>query len=283
MLFLKSLIIMCVLCGVYSSSANYKETDIVVNTWSGPFESGAQAAYQAFQNGGNAMDAVEAGCSKCEEDQCDGSVGYGNHPDTTGHTTLDALIMDGATMDAGSVGFVRGYRNVIALARYVMTYTDHTLVVGEGAEALADMIGLVKRAPTTTNTSRDIFESWVQNNCQPNFYRNLEGSDSRCGPYTPSPAATHVGRVRRTWANRENHDTIGIVTRSKDGQMACGTSTNGANHKVAGRLGDSPIIGAGCYVSNDVGGAAATGDGECSGVACMSSASLWFISTFVAI
>ena len=139
-------------------TATVYSLDIVVNTWSGPFTSATSAAYRQLERGGSALDAVESGCSTCEANQCDGSVGYGNHPDTNGHTTLDALIMDGSTMDAGSVGFVRSYRNVIALARYVLTYTEHTLVVGEGAEALADMIGLTKRAPTTTNASREIYD-----------------------------------------------------------------------------------------------------------------------------
>ena len=131
--------------------------DIVVNTWSGPFTAAASAAYKRLAAGGSALDAVESGCSSCEENQCDVSVGYGNHPDTNGHTTLDALIMDGTTLDTGSVGFVRAYRNVIALARYVLAYTEHTLIVGEGAEFLADMIGLTKRAPTTTNASVQIY------------------------------------------------------------------------------------------------------------------------------
>jgi N4-(beta-N-acetylglucosaminyl)-L-asparaginase len=147
---------------VYSLAeyAGVEGFNIAINTWSGPFEASATAAYGTLQSGGAALDAVQTGCTACEENQCDGSVGYGNHPDTSGHTTLDALIMDGTTMDAGSVGFVQGYRNVISLARYVLDYTEHTLIVGEGAEQLAKMIGTTPEEPTTTNSSTDIYNRY---------------------------------------------------------------------------------------------------------------------------
>jgi len=258
----------------FLAQINFVSSRLVVNTWSGDFEGAAYAAYQNLLSNGTAIDAVESGCQYCEEHQCDTTVGYGNHPDTHGETTLDAMIMDGDTFDMGCVGYLRRHRKAIAVARAVMYYTDHTMLVGDGAEDFADMIGIPEEL-TTTDNSRQIYSDWKANNCQPNFYANIPEAKTSCPPYqfktasepsNPdskdslkiSPKSSH-----ELWqANKMNHDTIGIVTLDDNGSMACGTSTNGANHKVAGRLGDSPIPGAGCYVNSEVGGAAATGDGD---------------------
>jgi N4-(beta-N-acetylglucosaminyl)-L-asparaginase len=242
----------------------------VINTWSGDFEGATYNAFQKLQSNGTAVDAVEAGCQYCEEHQCDTTVGYGNHPDTRGETSLDAMIMDGNTFDMGCVGFLRRHRKAISIARAVMHYTDHTMLVGDGAEEFASMMGFPLEE-TTTENSRSIYNEWQANNCQPNFYANIPEAKTSCGPYHPNgghlnnissqnstPSAPH-----KLWAaDKTNHDTIGIVTIDSSGSMACGTSTNGASHKVAGRIGDSPIPGAGCYVNTAIGGAAATGDGD---------------------
>ncbi len=149
-------------------------------------------------------------------------------------------------MDVGSVGFVSKFRDVAKLARAVMTYTSHTLLVGEGADEFGTMIGFTPYNPTT-NTSTAIYEDWQANNCQPNFYQNLQGCDTSCGPY-PSPLphqyssssasssslSTSNPRKHQAWASKDQHDTIGTVAIDQDGNMACGTSTNGASHKVGG-------------------------------------------------
>ena len=272
----------------------------MINTWSGVFEDATAVAYKTLTENGSALDAIEMGCKVCEEKQCDTSVGYGNHPDTHAHTSLDAMIMDGDTFDVGSVGFIRKFRDVISIARYVMVYTSHTLLVGEGAEEFASMMGFPIHS-ATTNESVSIFESWTAANCQPNFYENIPEATTQCGPYTSVAAQDNARRIalkdsnvnsnsesdsdeknnnlvtsnkhqrsaqlrggnERLWkADRDNHDTIGMVSIDDSGSMACGTSTNGASHKVAGRVGDSPITGAGCFVDSKVGGCAATGDGD---------------------
>lgn len=236
---------------------------IAVNTWGGPFSAATQVAYNTLTQGGSSLDAIVDGCSTCENNQCDGSVGYGNHPDTTGRTTLDALIMDGVTMDVGSVGFIGKFRNAIQLARAVMDYTTHTLLVGEGAEEFALMVGLEPQDATTNNSVKE-YRNWKNQNCQPNFYQNLDGCETSCPPY-PTPDKVNYGNLNRSnkvWASKEMHDTIGMIAIDQNGHMACGTSTNGATHKVRGRMGDSPIVGAGCYVDSMVGGCAATGDGD---------------------
>lgn len=225
----------------------------MINTWSGVFEQATAEAFRTLENAGSALDAVEQGCKVCEEEQCDTSVGYGNHPDTDGHTSLDAMIMNGDNFDVGSVGYIRKFRDVISIARYVMTYTSQTLLVGEGAEEFASMVGFTPHS-ATTNESVQIYESWKQANCQPNFYENIPAATTECGPYQVPALRSNdtvhktqnalVGGNEHLWAaNKENHDTIGMVAIDAAGSMACGTSTNGANHKVAGRVGDSPITG----------------------------------------
>jgi N4-(beta-N-acetylglucosaminyl)-L-asparaginase len=264
------LIVNAVRSNAVQSSKDIKQKNLVINTWGGPFANGTVAAFNALSAGKSALDAVEQGCMYCEEHQCDTTVGYGNHPDTAGFTSLDAMIMDGDSFDVGSVGYIRRYRKAISIARAVMTYTGHTMLVGDGAESFAAMMGF-PREDTTTSQTKEGYDDWVNTNCQPNFYENIPEAKISCGPYVfDSLQSSGVGSglekrapSKNTWqATKDNHDTIGIVTLDKQGSMACGTSTNGANHKVAGRIGDSPITGAGCYVNSGVGGAAATGDGD---------------------
>ncbi|XP_041379258.1 N(4)-(beta-N-acetylglucosaminyl)-L-asparaginase-like [Gigantopelta aegis] len=195
---------------------------LVVNTW--PFVDANKEAAVVLTEGGSALDAVEKGCTICEVEQCDGSVGYGGSPDENGETTLDAMIMDGETHDVGSVGCLRRVKSAISVARSVMEHTTHTLLVGELATKFAMNMGFtVENLQTNKSNDRSVLKSHV---------------------------------------NRENHDTIGMVVIDGAGKIACGTTTNGMNHKIPGRVGDSPIAGAGCYVEKGVGGAAATGDGD---------------------
>lgn len=174
------------------------------------------------------------------------------------------------------------------------------MLAGEGATAFAKMLGLEEES-LDTDASRQVHQSWLQRSCQPNYYRNFDGAGENCPPYPPPPTPTaeeeiimragelgvqqllrddeseaaELARAGRTstWQearsdparleiSEDNHDTIGMVVVDERGDLACGTTTNGAANKIAGRVGDSPVAGAGCYVDNDVGGAAATGDGD---------------------
>lgn len=172
------------------------------------------------------------------------------------------------------------------------------MLVGEGATAFAKMMGM-QEEDLGTDYSHEAFRSWTENSCQPNYYRNFVGAEDTCPPYDPPKslviAATRdaaslgkqastdgdqismiterptggqlkaLGRAddpARLLISETNHDTIGILVVDELGDLACGTTTNGASNKIAGRVGDSPVAGAGCYVDNDVGGAAATGDGD---------------------
>lgn len=230
----------------------------VINTWS--FKSATSAAWSLLKAGGSVLDAVEAGCGRCEADQCDGSVGFGGNPDETGETTLDAMIMNGNTMEVGAVGDLRRIKNAIGVARAVMQHTQHTFLVGESASIFAENMGFIAE-DLTTNKSLSMFSVWLKDNCQPNYRKNvLPDPTESCGPY--KPASTR--KKGRTEPNIDihTHDTIGMIVIGQDGHVAAGTSTNGANHKVPGRVGDSPVAGAGAYADSSSGGAVATGDGD---------------------
>ncbi|XP_071951860.1 N(4)-(Beta-N-acetylglucosaminyl)-L-asparaginase-like [Antedon mediterranea] len=246
----------------------YKKEDailpVVINTWA--FTNATKIAWKILANGGSALDGVEKGCTQCEIEQCDGTVGFGGSPDESGETTLDAMIMDGVTHDVGSVADLRRVKSAISVARSVMTYSKETLIVGESATQFAVEMGF-KSESLSTDKSKQIWEDWKKNNCQPNYRNNVSPDPTTsCGPYTPLKVlqAAHKNSEPRFSKDISitNHDTIGMVIVDTEGNLAGGTTTNGANHKVPGRVGDSPIAGAGAYVDNDVGGAAATGDGD---------------------
>ncbi|XP_051820221.1 N(4)-(beta-N-acetylglucosaminyl)-L-asparaginase [Antechinus flavipes] len=232
---------------------------LVVNTW--PFRGATIAAWQKLQAGGSPLDAVEQGCAWCERNQCDGSVGFGGSPDEYGETTLDSMIMDGTTMEVGAVADLRRIKNAIGVARKIMEHTKHTLLVGESATQFAESMGFANEE-LSTNASRSLYFNWLSNKCQPNFWKNVIPDASKsCGPYKPSRVLKqHLHTSEKI--NIHSHDTIGMVVISKTGHIASGTSTNGAKFKIPGRVGDSPIAGAGSYADSTAGGAAATGDGD---------------------
>jgi N4-(beta-N-acetylglucosaminyl)-L-asparaginase len=228
---------------------------LVVNTWG--FTTATNKAWDFISNGFSSLDAVEQGCAQCEVDQCDGTVGYGGSPDENGETTLDAMIMDGATMKTGAVGSLRRVKSAISVARYVKDYTMLSLLVGDLATQFALQMGFPEES-LSTNSSQKNYNDWKSGNCQPNYWVNvLPNPKKSCGPYHP---------IFKSIDNRqkrfEGHDTISMVVVDKDGNFASGSSSNGLSHKVAGRVGDAPIAGAGSYADNDIGGCGATGDGD---------------------
>ncbi|XP_060064855.1 N(4)-(Beta-N-acetylglucosaminyl)-L-asparaginase-like [Ylistrum balloti] len=241
------------------------DVPIVVNTW--PFTNATIGAWtRLYTQKGSSVDAVVAGCQVCQTQRCDGTVGYGGDPDEEGEVTLDAMIMNGKTMDVGAVGCIRRVKDAIGVARAVMDHTGHTLLVGELATKFAVEMGF-KEENLSTPRSDKIYQDWKNNHCQPNFRKNVTPDPTQnCGPYRP--LRQDISNIKRDNSRkrynveRRNHDTIGMVAIDADGHVAAGTSTNGLNHKIPGRVGDSPIMGAGAYARNGVGGAASTGDGD---------------------
>lgn len=202
---------------------------MVIATW-GPNLKANAAAWEILSKGGYALDAVEAGARVPEADPNDTSVGYGGFPDRDGHVTLDACIMDEKGM-AGSVSFLEHIMHPISVARKVMEKTPHVMLVGEGALNFALSEGF-KKENLLTEVARKAWEAW-----------KIESK------YKPI-------------INVERHDTIGMVAIDQQQRIAGACTTSGAAFKMHGRVGDSPIIGAGLFVDNEVGGAACTGLGE---------------------
>ncbi|XP_070554374.1 N(4)-(Beta-N-acetylglucosaminyl)-L-asparaginase-like [Ptychodera flava] len=234
---------------------------LVIVTWEYP--NATDKAYGILTSGGSSVDAVEEGCTFCEDypSKCRYSVGFEGKVDENGEATLDAMIMDGTTLNVGAVGGIRRIKRATTVARHVLDYTRHSLLVGDQATDFAkDFVGLPEE-DLNTDYNREVFESWKDENCQPNFWMNVQPDPTEnCGPYSPSDQ-DKVVNLKET-SSPSNHDTIGIVAVDSVGNVASAASTNGLNHKIPGRVGDSPIPGAGSYADNDVGGAAATGDGD---------------------
>ncbi len=203
----------------------------VLSTWNHGVAANA-AAWRVLTAGGAALDAAEAGVRVTEADPEGQSVGLGGRPDRDGRVTLDACIM-GPSGDCGSVAYLQHYLHPISVARAIMEKTPHVMLVGDGAERFAEAQGF-ERTELLTERSRSEWEAW------------------RADENAPA----------RPPINVENHDTIGLLTLDANGDVAGACTTSGAAYKYAGRVGDSPLIGAGLYVDNGVGGATATGWGE---------------------
>jgi N4-(beta-N-acetylglucosaminyl)-L-asparaginase len=217
----------------------------IVSTW----DFGAAANAEAFARlkaGGSLLDAVEAGVKVAEADPNNHSVGYSGYPDRDGHVTLDAVIMD----DAGRMGAVAALEDTmhaISVARRVMEKTPHTLLMGEGATRFAREQGFPKQNLLTPE-SEAAWRKWLETSkYQPQA--NIENSS-----YSPSSGPAPGGP--------QNHDTIGLLARDASGRMAGACTTSGMAFKMRGRVGDSPIVGAGLYVEGGAGAATSTGVGE---------------------
>jgi len=205
------------------------EKPLVVSTW--PFgKASNDAALKVLAAGGSILDAVEQGIWVTELDAKNSSVGLGGTPNAAGVVQLDACIMHGPDHRAGSVAGLEGIRHPISAARRVMEKTKHVMLVGEGARLFALEQGL--EAVETDAQKR--YEAWQQRK---------------------RPAEIPGNKTK-------NHDTIALLVLGADGNIAGGCSTSGLGGKLPGRVGDSPIIGSGLYVDNEIGAAGATGIGE---------------------
>lgn len=214
---------------------------VMVSTWD--FGAAANAAgVAAGANGGSALDMVEAGGRVAEADEGNSSVGLGGLPDRDGRVTLDACIMNW-NGDIGAVCALEDIVHAVSVARRVMERTPHTMLVGEGARTFALEQGFETRN-LLTPAAEAAWREWLKTaNYAPR--PNSENTDWRSMPGGPG-----------------NHDTIGLLAIGADQRMAGACTTSGMAFKMRGRVGDSPLIGAGLYVDDAVGGATATGVGE---------------------
>ena len=214
---------------------------VMVSTWD--FGAAANAAGIAVRaSGGSALDMVEAGGRVAEADESNSSVGLGGLPDRDGRVTLDACIM-AWNGDIGAVCALEDLVHAVSVARQVMERTPHTMLVGEGARSFAIEQGFEPQN-LLTPAAEAAWREWLKTaNYAPRI--NSENTDWRSMPGGPG-----------------NHDTIGLLAIGADQRMAGACTTSGMAFKMRGRVGDSPIIGAGLYVDDEVGGATATGVGE---------------------
>lgn len=206
-----------------------RRSPVVISTWNFAVEAN-KPAWKILSQQGSALDAVEKGVKVPEADETNHSVGYGGFPDREGLVTLDASIMD-HNSNCGSVAFLEGFKHPISVARKVMEETPHVMLVGKGAQKFALSQGFKKQNLFTKKAKH----KWLQ---------WLKKSD-----YVPE-------------INVENHDTIGMLALDSHGNLAGASSTSGVAWKMHGRVGDSPIIGAGLFIDNEVGAVACTGLGE---------------------
>ncbi|PTB65570.1 asparaginase-like protein [Trichoderma citrinoviride] len=247
---------------------------LIINTWSGPFTAATDAAFLALtsspQSPSLALDAAQAGCQACQVNQCDTTVGFGGSPDESCETTLDALIIDGQTLNAGAVANLRRVKDAVGVARHVLDYTRHTLLAGEQATQFALENGFTEESLSTEDSLR-VCHEWRSSNCQPNYRSNvLPNPLSSCGPYSPNlitnaniiSSKLNLTPKPSNAINDPSHDTLSLIALSPAGHLAACTTTNGASHKIPGRVGDGPIPGSGSYADSDAGACAATGDGD---------------------
>ncbi|GLB50705.1 isoaspartyl peptidase/L-asparaginase family protein [Neptunitalea lumnitzerae] len=201
---------------------------LVIATWNVNLE--AEKAFQTLQAGKSAVDAVEEGCKLAEANIDNITVGKGGLPDRDGHVTLDSSIMD-SHGNCGSVVYMQNVTHAVSVARMVMEKTPHVMLAGKGAEQFAYEMGF-KKEDLLTEKAKKAWDEWkVKSQYEPII-------------------------------NIENHDTIGMLAMDANGDIAGACTTSGLAYKMNGRVGDSPIIGSGLFVDNEIGAAVATGLGE---------------------
>jgi len=220
---------------IISASNSFKQNPLafqkplILSTWNHGFAANDKAI-EVLKAGGSLLDAMEQGVNVPENDPEVSSVGYGGLPDRDGHVTLDACIMD-SNGNCGAVSYLENIKNPISVARKVMEETPHLMLSGKGAYDFAIAQGF-KHENLLTESANLAWEKW-----------------KKTENYSPK-------------INIENHDTIGMIGIDANGNLAGACTTSGLAWKMNGRVGDSPIIGAGLFVDNEIGAATATGKGE---------------------
>ena len=205
---------------------------IVVSTWNHGIAANKNA-WKILSANGKSLDAVEQGVRTTESDMTNRSVGIGGRPDRDGHVTLDACIMD-ENSKCGAVAYLEGIKHPVSVARTIMENTPHIMLAGEGAKQFALDYGFNKVKSPLKEVKKE-WKEWKKENKE---------------------------KFDKPDINNENHDTIGMLALDAEGNLSGACTTSGWGYKLPGRIGDSPIIGAGLFIDNDIGAACATGLGE---------------------
>ncbi len=217
-------------------------------------EVGTTAARAVLEGGGSALDAAEAGIRVVEADVAVTTVGRGGSPDLLGVMSCDAAVMDGATGRAGAVGNLRGFLYAVSVARQVMERLPHVFLVSQGAERFAREVG-AERAEMLTDEARARYEHWMMEHA----------------PASARAKLADAGLVQLAWESSREMTaggTVVLLCRDSSGDIAAGTSTSGWAQRYPGRLGDSPVVGAGLYADNRYGACGCTHVGEVAIRAC---------------
>ena len=229
----------------YHESETYesvKGQPIVISTWAPNVKANAEA-WKVLSKQGSALDAVHMGVQVPEADPDDQSVGYGGLPDRDGRVTLDSCIMD-EKGNCGSVMCLEHIMHPVSVARLVMEKTPHIILVGEGALRFAIANGF-KKENLLTAASEKAWKEWL-----------------KTSKYDPMVTPEGLMEKNKHPGQLQNHDTIGMIAMDANGDVSGACTTSGLAYKMHGRVGDSPVIGAGLFVDNEVGAATATGVGE---------------------
>lgn len=205
------------------------DAPVVISTWSYGISANAEA-WKILIAGGRSLDAVEKGVMNTESDLSNRSVGLGGLPDRDGHVTLDACIMD-ENANCGAVAFLEGIMHPVSVARTIMEKTPHIMLAGDGALQFALENGFQKEKEIIQPESKKAYQEWLK----------TSGYNA---------------------AGNKNHDTIGLLAMDMNTNLSGACTTSGLAYKLHGRIGDSPIIGAGLFVDNNIGAATSTGVGE---------------------
>lgn len=215
---------------------------------------------QLIQQGVDTLDAVISGVNLVEEDPSDRSVGYGGLPNEEGVVQLDSSVMHGPSRGAGAVAALEGFKYPSRVAKLVMERTDHVMLVGEGALRFALAMGFEKQ-DLLTPEAREIWLKWK---------RNLNSRDDWISPEDRLPQARDAQERRLLGKVLRHYGTINCNAINEHGEISGVTTTSGLSFKIPGRVGDSPIIGSGLYVDNEVGACGSTGRGEANMKTCAS-------------
>jgi N4-(beta-N-acetylglucosaminyl)-L-asparaginase len=215
-------------------------------------EEAVRLGWEVLATGGTAVDAIEQAANHVEDDPEDMSVGYGGAPNEYGVVQLDASIMDGRTFNAGAVAGIEDIRHPCSVARVVMEQTDHVLLVAEGARAFARRWGFPEEDLLTEKAR----QAWLR------WRTGLNDRDAWGPPEHLRGRSDPVAFYEEFYAEEYRHGTVNVLAVDTRGDVAGITTTSGMAWKIPGRVGDSPIIGAGLYVDNDAGAAGAVGRGE---------------------
>jgi N4-(beta-N-acetylglucosaminyl)-L-asparaginase len=221
---------------------------LVISTWDAGINAN-KAAWQVLKNNGRALDAVESGVMVTEAEAHNCCVGLNAYPDRDGHVTLDASIMD-EHGNAGSVCFLERIKHPISVARRVMEKTPHVMLAGSGAQQFAVEQGFPLEPEQLSDDAKKAYDDWLKKS----EYKPVINIENSKGQTAFTPMRFDDGSF--------NHDTIGMVAIDAQGNLSGSCTTSGMAFKIRGRVGDSPIIGAGLFVDNEVGAAVATGVGE---------------------